>query len=182
MNDDRIIELYFKRDESAISETADKYGRYCHTVAYNILRDDHESEECVNDTYFRAWSSIPPTVPRILSAFLAKITRNLALDRARAQGAKKRGVAESLEELEGVIGGGELVEELEAREIGEAISEFLRGEREAARKMFVRRYFHGEDVSTIARRYGVSEGRVSTTLFRTRLRLRAYLERMGILI
>lgn len=182
MNDSEIIALYFAREERAIEATDEKYGGYCHTVAYNLLGDTHESDECVNDTYFRAWNSIPPTVPKILAAFLARIVRNIALDRVRARGAKKRGASESLDELEAVIGGNTLTEELEAREIGEQISRFLRGESEAARKIFVRRYFYCEEIAQIARRYKMSEGSVSSLLFRTRLRLRGYLEKAGIIV
>ena len=182
MTDNEIIELYFAREERAIEATDEKYGAYCHRVANRILCDTHESEECVNDTYLRTWNSIPPTVPRILAAFLAKIVRNLALDRVRAAKAKKRGVSESLDELEAVIGDNRLTEELEAREIGEEIGRFLQGENEKARKIFVRRYFMCEEIGEIAARYRMSEGSISASLFRTRLRLKEHLERAGIII
>lgn len=182
MTDNEIIALYFARDERAIAATDEKYGAYCHRVANRILDDVHESDECVNDTYMRTWRSIPPTVPKILAAFLAKIARNLALDRVRAGKAKKRGVSESLDELEAVIGEGRLTEELEAKEIGEEIGRFLQKENEKARKIFVRRYFLCEEISEIAGRYRMSEGSISASLFRTRLRLKEHLERAGIII
>ena len=94
LNDREIIDLYIKRDESAISETAEKYGAYCEKIAYNILMDKFDSEECVNDTYMHTWNNVPPTLPRILSAFLAKITRNIAIDRYKSKTAKKRSYEE----------------------------------------------------------------------------------------
>ena len=102
MQDSQIIDLYFKRDQSAISETSLKYGPYCTKIAFNILDDVFDSEECVNETYFKAWQTIPPTVPNHLGAFVGKITRNLAIDRYNKKTAQKRGsysYEESLDEL-----------------------------------------------------------------------------------
>lgn len=90
MEDERIIDLYWERSEAAISETSKKYGPYCRTIAYNILADSFESEECENDTYIAAWNTIPPTRPRILKSFLGRLTRNIALDRYDYNKAKKR--------------------------------------------------------------------------------------------
>lgn len=180
MQDSEIIGLYFDRNENAIGQTAKKYGAYCHTVAMNILKDIFESEECVNDTYFRAWNSIPPTRPTKLGAFLAKITRNLALDRYDKRRAQKRGssVPESLDELGECIG--EERSDLSFAELGSMISEFLRGEKELARKLFVRRYFYENSVKELSYIFGISESSVKTTLHRTRLRLADYLKEMEV--
>ncbi len=181
MRDQEIIELYFQRSETAITETSAKYGAYCHTVAMNILRDIFDAEECVNDTYHRAWRSIPPTRPTRLGAFLAKITRNLAIDRYNRKKAKKRGgeYAESLEELGDCIGvndsTGETLEEL-----GAIISEFLKSEKELARRLFVRRYFYENSIKQISEIHGISESLVKTTLHRTRARLAIYLRKEGV--
>ena len=173
MTDGKIIELYFSRDESAISATAEKYGRYLGKIAYNILSDRFESEECVNDTYMKTWLTIPPEVPRVFSAFLARITRNLSLDRLRASSADKRAImkhTESLDELSECVGGGEC--ELDSREIGVVINSFLCGLAEADRRMFVLRYFHEESVADIAKSLGKKESTVKVRLFRLRAMLK----------
>lgn len=181
MTDGKIIELYFSRDESAISATAEKYGAYLGKIAYNILSDEFESEECVNDTYMRAWTKIPPEVPRIFSAFLARITRNLSLDRMRARSAEKRAAydgIESLDELSECVGGGEC--DLDSREIAVVINSFLCGLPEADRRMFVLRYFHEQPVSDVARSLGKSESAVKVRLFRLRGMLREKLIKEGL--
>ena len=124
LEDSKIIELYFARDEAAITETSAKYGYYCKKIAMNILADLFESEECVNDTYVKVWNTVPPTVPNIFKAFLAKITRNLALDRYNEKTAKKRGgrVYESLEELSECIGSNETEQELDRGALTELIN------------------------------------------------------------
>lgn len=183
MQDTEIIDLYLKRDERAINETAEKYGAYCEKIAYNILTDRFESEECVNDTYMRAWNSIPPTLPRILSAFLAKITRNLAIDRYNARSAKKRcGYAESLDELAECVGGRDISEEIELSELGAAINRFLINEKDLSRRIFVRRYFFEDSIKEIASAHCLSQGNVKTVLHRTRKRLADFLREEGIFI
>ncbi len=184
MQDKDIIALYFQRDERAISETADKYGVYCHKIAYNILSDVFDAEECVGDTYMRAWSTIPPTYPRILSAFLGRITRNLAIDRYNSAHSKKRGgrVALSLDELRECISEGSPWDTLEGAELGEIINSFLSEQRELVRRIFVSRYFYQSSVSQIAARYGISQSRVKTTLHRARTSLAKYLLERGISI
>ncbi len=183
MQDSEIIELYFARDERAIKETADKYGGYCTKIAINLLTDIFESEECVNDTYLRTWNTIPPTRPNIFKAFLAKITRNLALDRLDEKNAQKRGgrVLESLDELsECVASEGEVTDPIMLAETAEIINEFLSGERELSRVIFVRRYFYLDSVGSIAKFLGIGESRVKTLLFRMRERLREVLRgRLG---
>ncbi len=181
MEDVKIIELYFERDESAISATDEKYGKYLLKIAYNILTDKESSKECLDDTYIKTWQVIPPTVPNILSAFLAKITRNIALDRWRLSHAKKREntVALSLDELSECVGEENLLSSIELSELSELISEFLRGEEERARKIFIRRYFYGDSVSEIAKFLKITKTNAKTTLYRTRKRLNLYLkERM----
>ena len=129
MEDRKIIDLYFLRDEHAIQATAEKYGEYCNTIAWNILENSEDVLECVNDTYWNAWNSIPPNRPRLLSAFLGKITRNLAFNRYKYAHVKKRGGGEVtlvLEELgECVSGTGDVESELEYRELVKLINEFL---------------------------------------------------------
>ena len=183
LDDNKIIDLYIHRDESAISETAEKYGAYCEKIAYNILADKFDSEECVNDTYLRTWNSVPPTIPRILSAFLAKITRNIAIDKYKAKGAAKRSAyTESLDELRECVGEGNISEEIEAAAIGAAISRFLLGENEISRRIFVRRYFFEDSISEIAKAHFMSESYVKTMLHRTRKRLAEFLEKEDIYV
>lgn len=176
LQDSEIIELYIRRDETAISKTAEKYGAYCEKIAYNILIDRFDAEECVNDTYMHTWNSVPPTIPRILASFLAKITRNIAIDRYKAKTAKKRSTyAESLDELSECVGGGNISDEIEISAIGEAISRFLLNEKELARRIFVRRYFFEDSISDIAKAHSMTEGYVKTILSRTRKRLADFL-------
>ncbi|MBQ8720465.1 MAG: sigma-70 family RNA polymerase sigma factor [Clostridia bacterium] len=184
MQDSEIIELYFARDERAITETSDKYGTYCTRIALNILDDSFESDECVNDTYLRAWNSIPPTRPNIFRAFLAKITRNLALDKLSAKNSQKRGgrVFESLDELAECVGSSDITERLESEEIAGIINAFLRSERELVRRIFIRRYFYLDSVADIAKAYRIGEGRVKTVLHRARGKLALYLSKEGIFI
>lgn len=183
MLDEKIIDLYIERDESAIDETAKKYGAYCHKIAYNILLDVFDTEECVNDTYMRTWNAIPPSIPKIFSAFLAKITRNLAIDRYNSAKAKKRGnLPESLDELSEVIGVNSISEKIELSELGAAISRFLYGEKELSRRLFVKRYFFQEKIESIAKEHGLTSASVKVTLHRMRTRLAAYLSKEGYFI
>ena len=183
MQDNAILDLYMHRDERAIDETAKKYGAYCQKIAYNILYDVFDAEECVNDTYMRTWSAIPPTMPRIFSAFLAKITRNLAIDRYNSTKAKKRGpVSDSLDELSEVIGENSLFEKIELGELGAQINCFLHEEKPLARRIFIRRYFFEDTVETIARDHGLTSSNVKVTLHRTRMRLAKHLEKEGFFI
>lgn len=184
MDDSKIIELYQDRSEQAISETSRKYGKYCHCIAYNILHNAEDSEECVNDTYLRAWNSIPPKRPNRLQSFLGKITRNLSLNRWEMLSAEKRGAGQVplvLEELAECIPAGENVEQLaEDTVIRNALDRFLEELPEETRKLFVRRYWYLSPVKEIAADYGFSESKVTVTLFRTREKLRTVLEKEGI--
>lgn len=183
LDDNKIIELYIQRDESAISETSEKYGAYCEKIAYNILLDKFDSEECVNDTYMRTWNSVPPTIPKILSAFLAKITRNIAIDRYKSKNAAKRsGYAESLDEMTECVGESDISEKIEISAIGAAISRFLLDESEISRRVFVRRYFFEDSIADIAKSHFLSESGVKTMLHRTRKRLSEFLKKEDIYV
>lgn len=182
VEDLQIIELYFARDERAIEETSNRYGRYCFAVANNILSDEPESEECVNDTYMRTWNAIPPTRPAIFRSFLAKITRNLALDRVEKRNAEKRGgrVAESLDELSECVGGPDGFEALEVKELAKIINEELKAESELSRNIFIRRYFYLDSIAEISKKYFIKESKVKTLLYRTRQRLAKRLLKEGV--
>lgn len=185
MEDSQIIDLYWKKDTDAISETANKYGAYCFTIAENILHNAEDSEECVNDTWLRAWSVIPLQKPDVLRMFLAKITRNLSFDRFNARKAEKRGGGEIvlvLDELGECIGGGTDAETAyEAKELRRCIQYFVRALPERDGNVFVRRYFFTEPVADIAKRYALSENNVMVILSRTRKKLKSYLLKEGYL-
>lgn len=184
MTDTQIIDLYWARSEEAVAATAAAYGGYCTTIAWNILRNREDTEECVSDTWHRAWQSMPPERPNPLRAWLGRITRNLALDRWRAGRADKRGggqVEVLLSELEGCLPDGVSPEQrLEDRETAEAINAWLRTLSYASRVIFVRRYWYGDSVSDIARTMNMGQGAVKSALFRARNSLKAYLEQEGI--
>ena len=184
MDDEKIIELYFDRDERAIAETESKYGRYCYRIAYNILVSAEDSEEVVNDTYVSAWEAIPPHRPNIFSAFLAKITRRLSMKKLRYNTAEKRGggaAAPALEELAQCVPAKSSVsDDIEAKEVGEMIDAFLQRLRADDRRIFVCRYFYLENVDDIVRAFGYSRSRVYRSLERTREKLRAYLVKEGV--
>lgn len=186
MDDKKIIELYFDRSEQAISETAKKYGRYCHYIAFQILHNAEDSEECVNDTYFRAWNAIPPKRPERLRTFLGKITRNLSLNKCEKQTAQKRGSGQTeqvLEELMECIPSENNVEKvIEDKFILEILNDFLAKLSADKRKLFVRRYFYLSSIKEIARDYGLSESKVTVTLFRTRQMLKEVLEKEGVIL
>lgn len=186
MEDRQIIELYNARSETAISETADKYGKYCHHIAYHILYNEQDCEECVNDTWLKAWNAIPPQQPSILSLFLAKITRNLALDRYKYYNREKRGKGQTplaLEELNDCIPAVNSTEQAVAdRRLVEILNIFLRSLPSEKRQIFVRRYWYLSSVAEIAKDFGMSESNVKTILFRTRNKLKQVLEREGIVL
>lgn len=185
MEDRQIIELYWQRNTDAISETAGKYGAYCFSIADNILHDSGDSEECVNDTWLRAWNAMPPGRPDVLRMFLAKITRNLSFDRFNARNAKKRGGGEIelvLDELEECLASGTDVETAyEGKELGQCIRCFVRGLSEQDGNVFVRRYFFTDSVAAIAGRYGLTENNVMVILSRTRKKLKLELMKEGYL-
>ncbi len=183
LEDNQIIELYWQKDADAISETANKYGAYCFTIAENILHNPEDSEECVNDTWLHVWNAIPPQRPAVLRMFLARITRNLSFDRFNAKNTKKRGGGEItlvLDELAECLSGGADVEAAyESKELGQCIRRFVRALPERDRNVFVRRYFFTEPVADIAKRYGLTENNVLTILSRTRKKLKSHLLKEG---
>ena len=176
--DAEIVDLYWRRDELAIQRTAEHYGALCLRVAMNILGNAADAEECVNDTYLKTWNSIPPARPRILSAFLTRITRNLALDRYRARHREKRGgdFTVMLSELGDCV---PAPEETDATELLSHIKTFLSRLDELDRNLFVGRYFHAYEVGRLANGYGLSRNAVSLRLHKTREKLRAYLQERG---
>lgn len=187
MQDEQIIELYFARAESAIAETDIKYGRYCTTIAFNILRSNEDSEECKNDTYMKTWNVIPPKKPDNFRAFIGRIARNLALDMYEKMHRKKRDINSTeaiLDELaECIPDRNSDVEKIsEDAELRDCINTFLGTISEENRKIFVRRYWYAGSVEDIARDYGFGKSKVKMSLLRTREKLKEYLESEGITV
>ena len=186
MEDQELIELYWARNEDAITATHEKYGSWCRGIALRILELREEAEECVSDTYLQVWNNIPPQRPSIFRAWLGRITRNLALSRYRRAHAEKRGggqTALALEELgECVSGGGSVETEEERKEIAAVINRFLSALPETQRNVFLRRYWHVTPIAEIASVYGMTESQVSSMLHRSRKKLRAMLEKEGIAV
>ena len=183
MLDSQIVQLYWDRDERAISETAASYGGYCFKIAFNILSSTQDAEECVNDTWLRTWNSIPPHRPKILSPFLGRITRNLALHLFQRDHAKKRGGGEItlvFEELAECVSGSESEDQIEDElALKQAINDYLFAQPEQKRMIFVQRYWYADSVAQIAKKMHISESSVSVTLHRLRTALRAHLEERG---
>lgn len=183
MDDNRIIELYWERREEAITETSIKYGNLCTYIARNILQSPEDCEECVNDTYLGVWNMIPDKRPDKFSAFISRITRNLALKKYEYISAAKRNpsVACSLEELGDCVSGKDSVEtEMEKRYIESLIDEFLWKQGEEKRNIFIRRYWYFDSVSDICKNTGFSQSKVKSMLYQMRQKLRKYLESEGI--
>ena len=182
MEDSQIIDLYWARLEQAIQETDTKYGGYCRAIAHNILKSMEDSEECVSDTWLRAWNAMPPQRPSVLSAFLGRITRNLSLDRCKAARGGSSFPA-ALDELsECVPAGGSVEQTMDERELGQAIDRFLRTIPEKQCSLFLRRYWYAESISQIAERYSLKENTVKSILFRTREQLRKFLQKEGVAV
>lgn len=182
MEDERIVSLFWDRREEAIAHAKMKYGKLLYSVAYRILRNREDSEECENDTYFSAWNSIPPSKPDSLAAYLSSICRNRAINRYEYYRAEKRNVemTEVFEEMEEMVAEREQVEgTYQAKELGRAISKFLWGKDRKKRGIFVARYYFAASVEEIVQAYGVSRSAVKTTLYRMRKELRRYLEQEG---
>ena len=179
MDDEAILALFRQRQESALAETAAKYGRPCYRVADNILSDSRDAEECVNDTWLHAWNSIPPEHPEQFSAWLIRVTRNLALSRLRRRMAKKRGgdqITLVIDELaECLPGKSDPQREMERRELAEYIDRFLATLRPQDRDVFVARYFFAATMDELAGRTGWTKARIHSMLQRTRGKLRNYL-------
>ncbi len=186
MDDQQILGLYLERSETAIAETAKKYNRYCNKIAFNILHSQEDVEECVSDTYLKAWDSIPPNEPQSLAAFLGKITRNLSLNRWKLLSAQKRGGGQMvavLSELEECVAGADTIESsLEEKELTRTINTFLKAQPKESRKIFVKRYWYLHSVAEISEQMGISQSKVKSALFRTRNKLKDKLQKEGITI
>lgn len=187
MEDAQILELYFARSEQAIRETDLKFGRYCLAIAYNILHNNEDSEECKNDTYINAWNAIPPKKPENFRAYLGKIARNLALNMYEYMHRKKRDVNSTeaiLDELSECIPdpNSDVEQAAESMVIRDSINEFLGTLTADNRKIFVRRYWYASPIEEIAKDYGFSVSKVKTCLMRTRKKLKDHLESEGIIV
>ncbi len=184
MEDEQILDLFFRRDQAAVEECRARYGPFCSSVAGRVLQSPEDAEECVNDALLRAWNAIPPQRPRSLSAFLAAVTRNLALDRLRENAAQKRGGGEvplALHELEEAVpAAGSVEEAVEGRLLSESIDRFLRALPEKERRAFLRRYWYLCPVREVAAQGGMSEGAAASLLRRVRNKLKKHLEKEGI--
>lgn len=185
MNDEQIIKLYMERSEKAIGETYDKYSAYCYSVSFNILKNSEDAEECVNDTFQRAWESIPPNNPKNFKAFLGKIARNISLNKLKYNNTQKRGsgnIDVLLSELEEcVIDKFNVEAEVCGKELSRMINDFLAALPIDKRKIFVRRYWYMSSAKEISEQYDISEEKVKSTLFRIRKQLKSYLEKEGMI-
>lgn len=185
MDDQAIVELYWNRSEHALSETSAKYGKYCYSIAYNILENSEDADESVNDTYLAAWGTIPPNRPAILSTFLGKLTRRISIDCLRKRTADKRGGGEVtlvLDELEDCIAGKQNVENAYIhKELTEAINCYLDALTWMERNIFLCRYWYLDPIADIASNFGLSQSKVASMLYRLRKKLRLQLEKEGYL-
>ena len=183
MEDEKIVDLYWQRSESAIRETEIKYDRYLTKIAYNILADTEDSRESVNDTYLAAWNSMPPHRPGVLSTYLGKLTRRISIDCFRRRTRQKRGGSEyelSLSELGDCVSGGNTTEEIiNVKLLADAIGIFLRLQSEEARNAFIGRYYYLDSLKEVAAYCGMTESKCKTLLFRTRVALKEYLREEG---
>ncbi len=186
MEDSRIVDLYWRRDETALAETQNRYGGYCYAIAYGILCNREDAQEIVNDTYKAAWDAMPPHHPEMLSAFLGKITRRLSLKRLREKNAGKRGSGETavtLNELEECIPDRRSVDAaMDARELTDLLNAFLETLPTEERRVFLCRYWYFDSIRDIASRFGFGQSKVKMMLKRTREKLRVRLEKEGIRI
>ena len=186
MEDEAIIALYWRRSEEAITETSKKYRHFCHGIAYNILKNEEDAEECLNDTWLGAWNAIPPKRPSVFSAFLGKITRNLSLDRYRSYHAEKRRgtrTAEVLDELEECIPCCDNTADwIEETHITASVEKFLHGCTPEKRIIFIRRYWYMDSVKEISQDLGMSENTITSILFRMRGKFKIALEKEGVVV
>lgn len=183
MDDNSIIQLYWDRNDQAISATSEKYGHYCKAIAKNILSNEEDAEECVNDTYLNAWNAMPTHWPEQLATFLGKITRNLSFNRYKHNHAEKRGSGEMvfvLDELTDCVSDTDNIEQIiDRQELIKAINSFVKSLSTEKRNIFVRRYWYADSVSEIAKDHGMLQGSVSKILERTRKQLKTYLMERG---
>ena len=186
MKDNEIIKLYWDRDEAAIAATADAYGNYCYTIAYNILTSNEDSEECVNDTWLNAWNSIPPQRPERLSTYLGKITRNLSLNRYKQLNTQKRGggqVELALSELENCVPAQTGMEQIsDEMDLVAALEKFLLSYPKTERNIFLGRYWYLYSIPELAAAYRMSESKIASLLYRMRNRLKLHLQKEEIFL
>lgn len=181
--DSEIVALYFAREERAIEETQRKYGRYCFSIAFGLLGNEEDAEECVNDTYASAWNCIPPHKPSGLAGFLGKIVRRIAVDRVRYRNAEKRSCGELLpilDELKESLPDATApspAEELDREALARRLNDFLYALPDIERRVFVCRYYYGDSIAALAESFGFAESRVKSMLYRTRKKLRVCLEK-----
>lgn len=184
MEDTKIIELYFKRDENAIVVSEKKYGSYCRTIARSVLENREDTEECINDTWLHAWKAIPPQRPHRLSAFFGRITRNLAFDRYKALHTQKRGgeITLILDELNECIPSSENIEQtVIMSELSQKLNQFLQKLPERECHIFLSRYWYSESIQKISKQFSLSVSNVKTILCRTRQKLKTFLEKEELL-
>ena len=182
MNDSKIIDLFFDRSEYAIAELSEKYYKICHKIAYNILGNDSDAQECVNDAYLGIWNSIPPEKPELLSAYVYKVTRNVALKKYRSNTALKRNnrYDTALDEIEGCLPSGFSIEnEINAEILSAEINGFLAATEKENRIAFIKRYWFGDEISAIANDLNTSKHNVTVRLSRTRKALKKHLIEKG---
>lgn len=184
MEDEQIIDLYFKRSEQAISETDRKYGPPCRKVSFNILQSREDADECLNDTYLAAWNTIPPKRPNPLMAYLLRIIKNLSLKKYRDRSAKKRNSAfdTCFEELQECLADGGTIDMTDETHLKAVIEKFLDGLNKESRVLFVRRYWYGDSVKDIAKILHFTENQTSVRLHRLREDLKRHLEKEGVIL
>ena len=186
MDDERIVDLFWERDEAALAEAEDKYRRYCRAIANGILHDDEDAKECVNDAFLAAWNAIPPARPAVLSTYLGKITRNLSLMKLRKRSADKRGGGSAetpLDEYEELIPSDRSIDEgIEAEDLARILNDFLAGVSQDERRVFLRRYWYFDSIGDIASRLGFSQSKVKMMLKRLRDKLMTRLKKEGVYV
>ena len=186
LEDHKIVDLFLSRDEKAIEQSKEKYGRRLRSLAYGIVNDKQTAEECENDTYLEAWNRIPPHEPRTyLYAFFARITRHISLNCCRSCGALKRNafICELSAEMEQCIPApDDIACRMDEMQLREAINGFLRTLEHEKRNMFIRRYWYLDSIAEISKQFAVSESKVKTSLFRMRNQLKEYLEQEGYIL
>lgn len=185
MDDASIVQLFWSRSEQALTAVSEKYGRFCHSIAHNILGSPEDAEECVNDAYLSLWNSIPPKRPSVIAPFLGRITRNLAINIYKKNHAEKRGSGEFalvLDDLSEVIQGSETADgELLQRELLDTVNSFLSSLSPEKRKIFVRRFWYADSIKDIAKRMNMTENNVSVTINRLKKQLRTLLVEGGLI-
>ncbi len=184
---DRIVQLFLSRSELAITATKEQYGTYCSAIAFNILRNQEDVSECINDTLFKLWSSIPPTIPKSLKAYIGTVVRHTALDYYKKIKAQRTSFQRDFEvvlyELGECVSSDHVLEDqVEAGMISDLISKYLMEVSKEKRAIFVSRYYYADSISDISKRFNITQSKVKTTLHRMRNQLKEYLEQEGVCI